>query len=127
MPIVGYFVLEPEPHLVAHECSACHARFFDRRVACAACGATAFSDVPVDTTGVLKTFTIVGVTPAGIPSPFVAGIVDCGGTDVRTNIVNIEPDPDHVRLGMKVRLCTMSLGVDPDGREAVGYAFEPVQ
>lgn len=127
VPIVRYLALDPEPHLVAQECAACHARFFDRRYACAGCGATAFSSVPLETTGVLKTFTIIGLTAAGIPSPYVAGVVHCGGTDVRTNIVNVEPDPDHVRLGLPVRLCTVSLGVDADGREAIGYAFEPVQ
>lgn len=127
VPIVGYLVLDPEPHLVAQECSSCGARFFDRRIACAACSATAFTSVPLDTTGVLRTFTIVGAAPAGISGPYVAAIVDCSGTDVRTNIVNVEPDPHQVRLGMKVRLCTPSLGVDSDGCEAIGYAFEPVE
>ncbi len=31
MPLVDYLVLEPEPHLVANECTSCGARFFDRR------------------------------------------------------------------------------------------------
>ena len=40
VPMVSYLVLEPEPHLLVWECTVCAARFFDRRNACAACGAT---------------------------------------------------------------------------------------
>ena len=40
------------------------------------------------------------------PVPFVAAIVDCDGTSVRGNIINVEPDPEHVSSGMKVRLAT---------------------
>ena len=31
IPIVDYLVLRPEPHLRAHECASCAARYFDRR------------------------------------------------------------------------------------------------
>ena len=60
-----------------------------------------------------------------IQVPFVAGVVDCGGTSVRANIINVEPDPEHVTLGMKVRLATYSMGVDAEGTEAIGFGFEP--
>ena len=40
--------------------------------------------------------------------------------------MNIEPDPQHVELGMKVRLATYSLGEDGKGVEAVGFGFEPI-
>ena len=62
----------------------------------------------------------------GIPVPFVAGVVDCDGTSVRGNIINVEPDPEHVALGMKVRLATYSMGTDDAGTEAVGFGFEPM-
>ena len=42
IPLVDYLVLGDEPHLVANECVACGARFFDRRNACAACSGTEF-------------------------------------------------------------------------------------
>ena len=40
--LVDYLVLGDEPHLVANECTACGARFFDRRNACAECSGTEF-------------------------------------------------------------------------------------
>lgn len=125
VPHVDYLVLGDQPHLVANECTSCGARYFDRRNACAGCFATGFRKVDVATDGVLKAFTIVAFAAPGIPVPFVAGIVDCDGTSVRANVVNVTPDPEHVKTGMKVRLTTYSLGTDEDGTEAIGFAFEP--
>ena len=42
-----------------------------------------------------------------------------------TVIINTEADPEHVQLGMKVRLATYSLGTDDHGTEAIGFGFEP--
>jgi uncharacterized OB-fold protein len=125
IPLVDYLVLGDDPHLVASECTACGARFFDRRNACAACGAAEFSSVRVATEGELQAFTIVSFAAPGIPVPFVAGVVDCDGTSVRGNVVNTPPDPEHVHLGMKVRLTTVPVGTDSAGTEAVGFGFEP--
>ena len=125
IPLVDYLVLAPEPHLVAHECTSCGARFFDRRNACASCFATDFKPVDVATDGVLESFTIVSFAAPGVPVPFVAGVVDCDGTSVRANVINTEPDPDHIMLGMKVRLATFVVGTDDEGTEAVGFGFEP--
>ncbi len=125
IPHVNYLELGDTPHLVANECTACGARFFDRRNACANCFGTHFRKAAVATEGVLKAFTIVAFAAPGVPVPFVAGIVDCGGTSVRGNVINVDPTPDKVSLGMKVRLATYSLGTDDDGVEAIGFGFEP--
>ena len=128
VPLVDYLVLGDNPHLVAHECTSCGARFFDRRNACASCGkAEGFKEVDVPTEGELRTFTIVAYAAPGIPVPFVAGVVDCDGTSVRGNVINTPPDPDHVRTGMKVRLATFVVGTDDEGTEAIGFGFEPVE
>lgn len=80
-PLVDYLVLDDQPHLVVNACVGCVAKYFDRRNACASCGGTGpFERVPVPHEGVLKSFTIVSFAAPGIPVPFVAGVVDCGGT-----------------------------------------------
>jgi uncharacterized OB-fold protein len=127
VPIVEYLALEPEPHLVAHECTSCQARFFDRRNACASCSGTEFHPVDVATEGELTTFTIVAFAAPGVTVPYVAGVVDCAGTSVRANVINTEPDPEHVRTGMKVRLATYVVGEDSAGTEAIGFGFEPME
>jgi uncharacterized OB-fold protein len=126
IPLVDYLVLGDEPHLRAHECTSCGARYFDRRNACAGCFGTEFRDVDIPTEGVLRAFTIVAYAAPGIPVPFVSGVIDCEGTSVRANIINTEPDPEHVHTGMKVKLATYSMGTDDNGTEAIGFGFEPV-
>lgn len=126
IPLVDYLVLEPEPHLVANECTACGARYLDRRNGCASCGqhsddGSGWRKVPIETTGELTTFTIVD-----FGEPYVAGVIDCDGTSVRGNVINVEPDPEHVRTGMKLRLTTVAVGTDSEGTEAVGFGFEPL-
>jgi uncharacterized OB-fold protein len=127
IPLVDYLVLDEEPHLVANECRSCGARYFDRRNACAACGATGFDKAPIGTEGEVRAFTIVSMAAPGVPVPFVASVVDCSGTSVRANVINTPPDPDHVRVGMKVRLATYVVGTDDDGTQAIGFGFEPME
>ncbi len=125
IPLVDYLELGDDPHLVANECTSCGARFFDRRNACASCGLTEFTTVDVPTEGEVRAFTIVAFAAPGIPTPFVAAVVDCGGTSVRANLINVPPDPEHVRLAMPVRLATQVVGTDEEGTEAIGFGFEP--
>ena len=126
VPLVSYLALDPAPHLVASECTACGARYFDRRNACAACPGTEFLPAKLPTEGTVRTFTIVHMAAPGVRVPFVAAVVDCGGTQVRANLVNVAADPDHVHVGMPVRLAVYSLGADDEGTEAIGFGFEPV-
>jgi uncharacterized OB-fold protein len=126
VPLVDYLVLEPEPHLVAHECTSCGARFFDRRNACANCEADEWKQVSIATAGIVKAYTIVSMAAPGVPVPFVAAVIDCDGTSVRGNLLDVEPDDKHVQLGMKVELTTTPVGVDSEGTEAVGFGFRPI-
>jgi uncharacterized OB-fold protein len=127
IPLVEYLVLDDHPHLVAKECTSCGARFFDRRNACASCFGTSFKEVSIPTEGEVRSFTIVSLAAPGIDVPFVASVVDCGGTSVRGNVINTAPDPEHVTLGMKVRLATYAVGTDDEGVEAIGFGFEPLE
>ena len=125
VPLVNYLILGDEPHLVANQCTSCGARFFDRRNACASCFATTFEPVDIATEGEVRAFTIVTLAAPGVPVPFTSAIIDCGGTSVRANLINVEADPAKVTLGMQVRLATYSLGTDDHGTEAIGFGFEP--
>lgn len=127
VPLVEYLILGDDPHLEAWECTQCQARFFDRRNACAACSGSEFKRVRVANEGTVRTFTIVTFAAPGVPVPFVSSVVDCDGTPVRANIVNVEPTPEKISLGMRVRLATFPIGTDDDGVEAVGFGYEPVQ
>jgi uncharacterized OB-fold protein len=125
VPLVSYLVLGDRPHLVAHQCTSCGARFFDRRNACASCFGTSFEPADIATEGEVRAFTIVTFAAPGVPVPFVSAIVDCGGTSVRGNLVDVEATPDNIELGMKVKLTTYSIGADSTGTEAINYGFAP--
>jgi uncharacterized OB-fold protein len=127
IPIVDYLALDDgPPHLVAWESVDSGALYFDRRNADANSGGTEFKRRKLATTGKLRSFTIVHRTVPGVPAPYVSALVDLdGGGSVKGNLVNIEPDPEHVKLGMPLRMTTFVAGTDDDGTEAVAFAFEP--
>ena len=125
VPLVDYLVLGQDAHLEAKQCTSCKARVFDRRNACASCFGTDFKKVQISNSGIVRSFTIVTFAAPGVPVPFVAAIVDCDGTSVRANLINVEPTPEKVNLGMKVQLVTYSLGTDDNGAEAIGFGYEP--
>lgn len=126
VPLVDYLVLGDRPLLRAQECSSCGARYFDRRNGCAKCFGAEFDTVDVPDEGMVTAFTIVNVAAPGVHVPFVPAVIDCGGTKVRANLVNVDPTPANVHVGMKVRLATYVIGRDEAGTEAVGFGFEPV-
>jgi uncharacterized OB-fold protein len=127
IPIVDYLVLDDgPPHLAAWEAADTGALYFDRRNADAKGGGTKFRRRSLGTSGVVRSFTIVHRTVPGIPAPYVSALVDLdGGGSVKANLTNVPPDPEHVRLGMPVRMTTFVAGTDDDGTEAIAFAFEP--
>jgi uncharacterized OB-fold protein len=127
VPIVDYLVLDDgAPHLVANRCDTCGALYFDRRNACAKCSGRSFSRERLADDGKVRSFTIVHRAAPGVPTPYVSAIVDLsGGGVVKANLLNVEPSPDVVQFGMKVRLTTTVAGVDDEGTEAVQFGYEP--
>jgi uncharacterized protein len=58
--------------------------------------------------------------------PVVSAVVELDdGASVLSNIVDTEPDPEHVALGMRVALTTFVAGTDDNGTEAIAFAFAP--
>lgn len=127
MPIVDYLVLDDgAPHLVANESVDSGALYFDRRNADAKSGRTEFTKRRLADEGLLRSFTIVHRAAPGVPTPYVSAVVDLdGGGTVKANLVNVEPTPEAVNLGMRVRLTTFVAGTDDDGTEAVAFGYEP--
>ena len=119
---VDYLILDDPPYLQAQECTSCGARYFDRRNACASCFEDQFRSVAIDREGIVTSFSIVQMGPI----PYVSAVVDCAGTSVKCTIMNVEPSPEYVTLGMQVKLMTYSMGEDSEGTEAIAFGFEPV-
>ena len=127
IPLVDYLVLDDgDPYLVASASTASGALYFDRRNADAKSGQPGFEPRRLASTGTVRTFTIVHRAAPGVPTPYVSVVVDLdGGGVVKANLVNVDPDPGRVRVGMPVRLTTYVAGTDEEGTEAVAFAYEP--
>lgn len=127
MPIVDYLVLADEgPYLVANECQECGSLYFDRRSACAKCGTRAFGEKRLANTGTIRTFTIVNRAAPKVPTPYVSCVIDLdGGGVVKSNLVEVDPDPAQIELGMPVELTTYVAGSDDEGTEAVAFGYRP--
>jgi uncharacterized protein len=126
IPMVSYLVLSGDspPHLVAQRCSSCGATFFDRRNACASCGMRQFATVPVQNTGMLRSYTIVHRAAPNVPAPYVSAVVELdGGGVIKANLVGVEPDPKAINLGGRVHLTTFVAGTDDEGTEGVAFGY----
>ena len=124
--MVSYLVIDGEPHLEANACRSCGARFFDRRNACARCGKLEFDRIPLATTGVLRSFTIIYRAAPNVAVPYVSSVVELdGGGVVKANLVDAGTEPEKIDLGMRVKLTTFPCGRDEEGTEAVAFAFAP--
>src|SRR5438067_1074179 len=115
VPLVDYLVLEPEPHLVANQCTGCGARYFDRRNACAGCFGTEFERQPVATTGgVLAAGNLMGgaggigqqlqkqIGQTGIPVYNVANACATGATALRTAVMSVKAGECDMGLAVGV-------------------------
>ena len=126
LPIVDYLQLGDDPHLLANECTTCGARYFDRRNACAKCGAAGFVSVRVSDRAVLTAFSIVHRAAPGTSVPYVSAIVlTDDGTSVRANLVGLE-DPMKAELGMRLGFTSYGCGTDDNGTECVAFGYATV-
>ena len=127
IPMVSYLVLNGDgvaPHLLAQQCTSCRATFFDRRNACASCGARQFETVPLQNSGLLRSYTIVHRAAPHVPAPYVSAVVELdGGGVIKANLVGLDPDPKAIHLGGRVHLTTFVAGTDDDGTEAVAFGY----
>ena len=97
----------------AHEfwlrrCNACEQAYFYPRDFCPNCGSRDVSWIQASGKGTLHTFAIVHRAP--VPAfrdhvPFVVAMVDLEeGPRIPTNLVDVEPDPEHIHVGMAVEV-----------------------
>jgi uncharacterized OB-fold protein len=128
IPIVNYLDLSAgRPALIATVCEQCDASYFGQRIACSRCGGRKFRPQRVADAGYVRSFTIIHRGAATIPTPYVSAVIVLDdGVAVKANVLGCPPDPDHVRLGMRVRLTTYVAGTDDSGTEAVAFGYTPI-
>ena len=131
LPAVSYLKIpdDGDPYLEGHKCGNCGAVFLGERSVCSKCFARdKMSAINLKRRVFYILFQwFIGLFP-GIDVPYVSAIVDLdGGGTVKGNLINIEPDPEKIDFGMKVKLTYQdALGrKDKEGNSYLSYFFEP--
>ena len=102
--------------------------FLGERDACSKCGAReGVEAAPLSQRGELYVYTIIHRSFPGIEVPFVSCVVDLdGGGTVKGNLINVEPDPAKIEMGMPVELVyEIAPRKDAEGNEYLTYYFQP--
>ncbi|HXQ24364.1 MAG TPA: Zn-ribbon domain-containing OB-fold protein [Candidatus Acidoferrales bacterium] len=131
-PIVPFLRLGADgekPYLVGKKCSGCGAVYLGSRVACSKCSGTGpFNEIRLSDKGSLWVYSIVHQSVPGVPTPYVAAIVDLPeGVSVRCNIIDIEPKPEKIEFGMPVEMVTKKVREDKDGNDVIAFFFRPAR
>jgi uncharacterized OB-fold protein len=131
LPVVEWLKLPDggDPYLDGHKCQSCSAVYLGERAVCSKCGARGkIKAEKLANTGTLYVYSIVHRSFPGIEVPYVSAIVDLdGGGTVKGNLINIDPDPEKIELGMPVEVVYKdALGrKDREGNAYVSYFFQP--
>ena len=131
-PIVPFLRLGAngdEAHLVAKKCASCGAVYLGTRVACSKCFTPGpFNEIRLSNRGSLWVYSIVYQSAPGIPTPYVAAIVDLPeGASVRCTLIDVEPDPKKLEFGMPVEMITKKVREDKDGNDVIAFFYRPAK
>ena len=131
LPVVDFLKI-PEvgtPYLEGHKCKQCGSVFIGARQHCSKCGAReSMEATKLSNRGTLYVFSIVHRSFPGVEVPYVSAVVDLeGGGTVKGNLINVEPTPEKIKLGMPVEVVFKdALGrKDREGNSYLSYFFQP--
>ena len=130
LPVVPFLRIPDggDPYLEGQTCGNCGAIFLGERATCSSCGKSGrFQATRLSNRGELYVYSIVHRSFPGIEVPYVSAIVDLeGGGTVKGNLVDIEPDPEKIRMGMPVQVVyRIAPRKDAAGNEYLTYYFQP--
>lgn len=130
LPVVSFLKIpeQGDPYLEGQRCGSCGAIFLGARKVCSRCGTRdAIEAIRLANRGELYVYSIVHRSFPGVETPFVSAIVDLeGGGTVKGNLINVEPDPEKVRMGMPVEVIyRIAPRRDGEGNEYLTYYFQP--
>ncbi len=128
----GLYVFPPdvnEPRLLGSKCRGCELVMWPKQSLCARCfGADTF-ELPLSTTGIVWSSTIVHRAPAEYTGsvPYVLGIVELPeGVGIRSIFVECSTDQPPP-IGTKMELLFQDSGKTPDGERQVSHVFRPLR
>jgi hypothetical protein len=130
LPVVPFLKIpeQGDPYLEGQQCKSCSAIFLGERGTCSSCGKSdGFNAKQLSSQGELYVYSIVHRSFPGVEVPYVSAIVDLeGGGTIKGNLINIEPTPEKVKMGMPVEtVFQIAPTKDGEGNEYLTYYFQP--
>ena len=130
LPVVPFLKIPKsgDPYLEGSSCKSCGAVFLGERATCSSCGTREqMEKKPLSNNGELYVFSIVFRSFPGIEVPYVSAIVDLeGGGTVKGNLIDVDPDPAKIQMGMPVQVVYKKAPrKDAEGNEYLTYYFQP--
>ena len=130
LPVVAFLKIPDggDPYLEGHKCKDCGAVFLGERSVCSSCSARdRVEPVKLSNQGELYVYSIVHRSFPGVEVPYVSAIVDLdGGGTVKGNLINVDPDPEKIKMGMPVEVIYQTAPrKDAEGNEYLTYYFQP--
>jgi uncharacterized OB-fold protein len=130
LPVVEFLKIpeQGDPYLEGQRCKECGAIFLGARDACSKCSARGrFEAKKLANNGTLYVYSIVHRSFPGIEVPYISAIVDLeGGGTLKGNLINIDPDPEKIRMGMPIEVIfKLAPTKDREGNEYLTYYFQP--
>lgn len=117
-----------DPYLEGHRCSECGAVFLGERENCSSCASRGkMKPTRLSDQGNLYVYSIVHRSFPGIEVPYVSAVVDLeGGGTIKGNLINIDPEPEKIEMGMPVEVVYKKAPrQDKEGNEYLTYYFQP--
>lgn len=116
-----------DDHLFGSRCTNCNTLYLGPRLYCGVCSSEGpFKEEIFGRDGEVYVWTIIHQATPYVKAPYIAAVVDLPeGVSVNTNIVDIEPVPENVQFGMKLKMFTEKVSEDNEGNSYVAYRYRP--
>jgi uncharacterized OB-fold protein len=128
-PLVPHLVLgatRDEDYIMASKCQTCGAKYAGPRLYCGKCSTEGpFEEMKLGRDGELYVWSIIHQATPYVKAPYAVGVVDIEGVSVNSNI-DIDPKPENMAFGMKLKMFTEKVSEDKEGNSYVAYKFRPV-
>ncbi|MBN1317375.1 MAG: Zn-ribbon domain-containing OB-fold protein [Anaerolineales bacterium] len=114
------------PQLAGSRCEVCGAVLFPIREFCSSCGRrSSMKTIPLGRSGVLYSFSVAYVSPAGFDPPYAFGYVQLEqGLRLFSRLVDCDP-PESLEIGTSLELTLAPIRNDREGFPLWGYAYRP--
>ena len=128
-PLVPYLRLgatRDQDYLFGNKCK-CGAVYAGPRMYCGKCSSDGpFTELRFSDEGEVHVWSIIHQATPYVKAPYAVGVIDLPeGVSVNANI-EVDPKPENLKFGMKVKMYTEKASEDREGNTYIAYRFKPV-